>query len=81
MANPENDPGKITPDMLVLEVLSVCRQTEEVFRKYEGEAGDCLLCHSLFDSLEEAAAKYGLPLRQLLADLNAVAADKEEGEA
>ena len=81
MPNPEDDPGKITPDMLVLEILSACRQTEEVFRKYEGEAGGCLLCHSLFDSLAEAAAKYKLPLRQLLADLNAVATDKGEGEA
>lgn len=81
MSRPEDDAGKITPDMLVLEVLSACRATEAVFRKYEGEAGGCLLCHSLFDSLQEAGAKYGLPLKQLLADLNAVAAAKKGDEA
>lgn len=79
MSKAKDDAGKITADMLILEVLSACRATEAVFRKYEGEAGDCLLCHSLFDSLKEAASKYGLPLQQILADLNAVAAAKEEG--
>jgi hypothetical protein len=81
MSRPEIQAEEITPDMLILEILSACRQTEAVFRKYEGEAGDCLLCHSLFDSLEEAAAKYRLPLQQLLADLKAVAATKEETRA
>ena len=80
MSSPK-DESRIIPDMLILEVLSACRRTEAVFRNYEGEADGCLLCHSLFDSLEEAAAKYGLPLKKLLADLNVVAADKEEGGA
>ncbi len=81
MSSPETTGGQIRPDMLILDILSACRATEVVFRKYESESGDCLLCHSLFDSLEEAAAKYGLPLQQLLADLNAVTAGKEAGQA
>jgi hypothetical protein len=63
------DQDPITPEMTLVEVLSQHRQTEEVFRRYEGEAQGCLLCHALFDTLAEAAAKYGLDLDRLLKDL------------
>ena len=59
----------ITPEMTLIEVLHQHRQTEEVFRRYEGEAAGCLLCHALFDTLAEAAAKYNLDLDRLLKDL------------
>ena len=64
----------ITPDMTLIEVLHQHRQTEAVFRRYEGEAQGCLLCHALFDTLAEAAAKYGLDLDRLLSDLQKSAA-------
>jgi hypothetical protein len=59
----------ITPEMTIIEVLHQHRQTEAVFRRYEGEAQGCLLCHALFDTLAEAAAKYGLDLDRLMKDL------------
>ncbi len=59
----------ITPDMTLVEVLSQHRQTEAVFRRYEGEAKGCLLCHALFDTLAEVATKYGLNLDRLMQDL------------
>jgi hypothetical protein len=68
----QNEP--ITPDMTLVEVLHQHRQTEAVFRRYEGEAQGCLLCHALFDTLAEAAAKYGLDLDRLLKDLREAAA-------
>ncbi len=64
----------ITPGMTLLEVLHKHRQTEEVFRRYEQQAQGCLLCHALFDTLAEAAAKYNLDLDRLLQDLQASAA-------
>lgn len=64
----------ITPEMTLLEVLHKHRQTEEVFRRYEGQARDCLLCHALFNTLAEAAATYNLDLDRLLRDLQAAAA-------
>ncbi len=64
---------QIKPELTILEVVYQYRQTETVFRKYEEEAGACLLCQALFDSLAEAAAKYGLNLRRLLADLESAA--------
>lgn len=63
----------LTPDLTLLEVLSRWRQTEAVFRCFEEEAGACLLCHALFDTLAEAAAKYKLDLERLLKELRAVA--------
>jgi hypothetical protein len=63
----------ITPGMTLLEVVYHHRQTEAVFRRYEEEAQGCLLCHALFDTLAEAAAKYGLDLDKLLNDLREAA--------
>jgi len=69
--------GRITPEMTVLEVSYRHRQTEQVFRKYDATAGECLCCQALFDSLADLARKYDLKLDQLLADLELAA---EEGE-
>ncbi|MEJ2071291.1 MAG: hypothetical protein P8X65_08815 [Syntrophobacterales bacterium] len=70
-----SDPHEsITPEMTLLEVLHQHRRTESVFRRYEREARGCLLCHALFDTLAEAAAKYGLDLDRLLQDLREAAA-------
>lgn len=63
----------LAPGMTLLEVLSRYRRTEEVFRSYEQQAGVCLLCQALFDTLVEVAAKYGLDLERMLEDLEAVA--------
>ena len=68
-----NHNDSITPEMTLLEVVHQYRRTEAVFRRYEGEAQGCLLCHALFDTLEEAAAKYGLDLDRLLRDLRVAA--------
>jgi hypothetical protein len=64
---------RITSDMTILEVLNRHRQTEAVFRKYDAAAGVCLCCRVLFDSLEEAAEKYGLSLEELQTDLEEAA--------
>ncbi len=61
--------ASLSPDLTLLEVLSRWRRTEAVFRRFEAEAGVCLLCHALFDTLAEAAAKYGLDLDRLLLEL------------
>lgn len=64
----------IEPGMTLLEIVSQHRGTEDVFRGYDKQAGVCLLCEALFDTLEEAAAKYRLDLKKLLADLETAAA-------
>jgi 4-alpha-glucanotransferase len=69
----KSSPEPIHPYMTLLEVMFQWRASEAVFQAYEAQAGTCLRCHALFDTLEEAARKYNLNLNQLVADLNALA--------
>ncbi|MDD3579927.1 MAG: hypothetical protein PHW74_02770 [Desulfobacca sp.] len=64
--------SQIRPEMTILEVISLNRRTEQVFRKYDQAAGVCLCCQALFDSLAEVAQNYRLNLEQLLAELESV---------
>ncbi|MCD4754391.1 MAG: hypothetical protein K8R75_01110 [Deltaproteobacteria bacterium] len=58
--------------MTVLEVIHRHRKTETVFRKYDEQAGICICCQTLFETLEEIAKKYNLGLKGLLLELEAV---------
>jgi len=57
--------------MTVLDIVDRYPQTEKVFRKYDREAGVCLCCQALFESLRGMAEKYDLNLEMLLEGLNA----------
>lgn len=59
----------IHPDMTILDVVAMYRDTEKVFRQYDEKAGVCLCCQALFDPLKVVAHKYGLDLDELLKDL------------
>ena len=61
----------IRPEMTVLDIVSRYRQTEKVFKRYDAEAGECICCQALFESLRDVAEKYHLDLKELLADLEA----------
>lgn len=63
----------IHADMTVLDVVSKYRQTEDVFRKYDERAGECICCESLFDPLKDVAEKYRFDLEKLIADLESAA--------
>ena len=63
----------ICPEMTVLDVVSRYRQTEAVFKKYDKQAGECICCQALFESLQDMATRYRLDLERLLSDLNKVA--------
>jgi len=47
------------------------RETEAVFKRYDAQAGECICCRSLFESVQDVAQKYGLDLKSLLRDLEA----------
>lgn len=59
----------VTPNMNLLQIVELSPQSEEVFHQYDDEAGCCILCNNLFDSLEEVARIYSLDLKQILARL------------
>lgn len=63
----------IHADMTVLDVVSKYRQTEDVFKKYDEQAGECICCQALFDPLKDVAQKYRLDLEKLIADLESQA--------
>lgn len=68
----ENDLRKdrrITPDMTVLDVVHRYPKTETVFKKYDEQAGACICCQALFETIGDVAVKYRLNLEQFLSDL------------
>ncbi len=60
---------RITPNMTVLEVIDRYRNTESVFKKYDEQAGVCICCQSLFETIKEVAEKYGIDLNGLMTAL------------
>jgi len=60
---------RITPDMTVLDVIDRYRNTESIFRKYDEQAGVCICCQALFETIGDVAAKYELDLDHFLSDL------------
>jgi len=63
----------INPEMTVLDIISKYRKTEEVFRKYDEKAGECICCRALFDPLKELSKRYGLDMERLIAEIEVVA--------
>jgi hypothetical protein len=63
----------ITAGMTLLDTVHAHPATEAVFRSRDGQAGVCLLCTALFETIGAVAATYGLDLDGLLADLNRAA--------
>ncbi len=61
--------------MTVLDVVSRFRATEVVFRALDGQAGECVLCNALFDSIRGVSTRYGLDLDGILSDLDRAADD------
>ncbi len=59
----------LTPQMTLLEIMYRWRASERVFQAYEGQAGVCLRCQALFETLEDVARKYRLDLQAIMHDL------------
>lgn len=58
--------------MTVLDIISRHRATEAVFKAWDREAGVCICCQALFDTLQQVADRYKLDLVRLTAELDAV---------
>jgi hypothetical protein len=69
----ESERFRIHPDMTILDIISKYRQTEAVFKSYDEKAGVCLCCRALFETLKDTAKRYGLPLQELITDLETAA--------
>lgn len=60
---------EISPTMTLLQIIELRPETEAVFHQYEKMTGSCLLCHNLFDTLENVATQYSLNLDDLFNSL------------
>ena len=77
----EKDRAKtiIHPDMTVLDVILACPETEAVFKSYDEQAGECICCAALFDSVRDMTERYGLNTDELMVRLKSAAgADPEK---
>jgi len=65
--------GPIQSEMTVLDIISRYGGSEAIFRKYDEQAGVCICCNALFETLRDVANKYNIDLETLLTDLEAFA--------
>ena len=65
---------KISKEMVLLDVLTDYPQTEAVIKAYDEQAGECICCQMLFESLKKIIEKYQLDGDKLLKQLNDAAA-------
>lgn len=63
----------ILADMTVLDVVNRFRGTEAVFRNYDQQAGFCICCNALFETLTELCGRHGIDLHRLLEELEKAA--------
>ncbi|WP_462268121.1 hypothetical protein [Desulfobacter sp.] len=59
----------IEPGMTVLDIVSKYNATQDVFKRWDARAGECICCNALFESLDVVAEKYNLDLAVLVQDL------------
>ena len=55
--------------MALLDIVQLYPATEAVFRARDKQAGVCLLCQALFETVADVAERYGLDLESLMKDL------------
>nr|WP_320115957.1 hypothetical protein [uncultured Desulfuromonas sp.] len=68
----------IHPNMTLLDIVSAHEQTIEIFHHYDEQAGVCLCCTALFETVEAVATRYQLDLSTLLNDLNLAASGSNQ---
>ena len=69
----ENESLCIEPQMTVLDIVHRFRSTEAVFKRWDSQAGECICCQALFDTVQQVVDRYDLDLDQLMAELNVAA--------
>ena len=53
----------------VLDLVATHPSTEAIFRRYDAQAGCCLLCQGLFETVTGLASRFGLDREALVTDL------------
>ncbi len=75
MEHEQNKNTNISANMVILDVISEHPKTEAVFKLYDEQAGECICCMMLFETVQLVAEKYHLNLTELLSKLNSASVD------
>lgn len=73
------DKSLISRDMTVLDIVSRYGNTVQVFERYNEQAGECVCCMALFDTISEVARKYNIDLANLMSELHVAAKSTGSG--
>ncbi len=65
----------ITSDTILLDIMSRWPATESVFRRYDEQAGVCICCTCLFDTVSHVASIFSLDLKAFLLEIEKAVAD------
>jgi len=60
---------EVTKDSLILDLVMEYPQLEDVFKPYDEIIGKCVMCHHLFETLDEFSSLYNLVLSSLLSEI------------
>lgn len=60
---------EINRESRILDIVEIYPQMEEIFKPYDDVIGKCVMCHHLFDTLEDFATQYNMDLEVLLNSL------------
>lgn len=63
---------KITAKSVMFDLVEKYPETQEVFKKYDQRAGQCVMCHNLFDTLESFTKAYDFDLKVIISELEAI---------
>ena len=63
---------EITLETTLLELVEAYPEASKIFERYNAQAGECILCYSLFEPLKKVIDKYRLNEESLLSELRAV---------
>ncbi len=68
----EESPLIITPETVIVDIISRYRETEKIFKQLEEKTGVCICCKALFVPIGEAAERFGFNITSVIADICAV---------
>ncbi len=72
-----SDNFSIAANMTVLDIVRAYPKTEVVFRSYDDQAGECICCQGLFETVQQIAEKYHLDLSELLEKLKSASVTED----
>lgn len=62
----------VEPATVIIDIIANHRATEKIFKKYDTVGDRCVLCQTLFQTVEDFARMCNLDLEKFIGELNGV---------